>query len=131
MLRFTTEKVEKRLKMRSRRAYIARVVRAISRLDVPTASDPVVQSQLAQLAGSAYTTGDSSYFPSATAAVEVLSQSTTVLSTIVSLVSQVFVLFTVLRDQPDGVLLAATTAAQYAFALLFTDDFVGTLNFSA
>lgn len=127
MLNFTTNKVENMLQMRSRKEYATRVIRAISRLDVPTASDPIIQSKLKQLAGSVYTDGKAMYLPT-TAAVNVLQQSATAASTVVSLISQVGVLFAVLRAQPDGVALSAFTAVRYLFPLLYSRGSMGVAN---
>ncbi|VDC06145.1 unnamed protein product [Peniophora sp. CBMAI 1063] len=125
ILKSVAEKAESMLQLRTRRVYTARTIRAMSRLDIPTASDPIVQSKLAQLGGSAFTSGTSTHFTSATAAVDVLSQSMAIVSTVINLSSQVGVLFVVLRDQPDGAALAATTAVRYGLSLLYSDSFFG------
>ncbi|VDC06143.1 unnamed protein product [Peniophora sp. CBMAI 1063] len=98
--------------------YTARIVRAISRLDVPTAADPIVQFKLAQLAGPVYSSGSTTYIPSASSAVLILSKSAEMASTIIDLSSQLGVMFAVLRAQPDGAALAAMTALRYAFSLV-------------
>ena len=123
VLKFVMERAEEMLQMRTRRAYNARIVKAVSRLDVPTASDPIVQSKLTQLGGSAFTSGTSAQFNSETAAVDVLSHSTSIVSNVVSLASQAGVLYAVLRSQRDGAALAATTAGQYLFSLLYSHSF--------
>lgn len=69
----------------------------MSRLDVPTFNDPAVQGQLNQALPD-YMRGN--------VAFRALTTALRVLSTTVQLLSQLSVLLTLLKDQPDGFLLA-------------------------
>lgn len=79
------------LERRIRAHYSGYTFEAYARLDVPTFSDPIIQRQLDNVTG-----GRSSV------AWESLQMLTELISTLVQLVSQISVLFAVLREHNDG-----------------------------
>ena len=105
ILRYAKQRVATPLQARIKLHYSVHIFSALSRLDVPTFDDPVVQSQL-----------DAAIPKQASQSVPwaALSAATHVVATVVQLVSQLSVLIAVLRNQPDGPLLAIL-----CFALAF------------
>ena len=86
------------LENRIRAHYSGHTFEAYARLDVPTFNDPVIQRQLDNVAG-----GRTSV------AWESLQMLMELMSTIVLLVSEISVLFAVLREQKDGVGIAVVS----------------------
>lgn len=96
ILRFYKNRVMLPLKSRLRQHYTAHSFHARARLDVPTFDDPAIQRQLDATAG---VNGGS-------VAWSTLQMVTELLNAAVRVISQVTVLISVLKDQPDGPLLA-------------------------
>ncbi|KAF8491288.1 P-loop containing nucleoside triphosphate hydrolase protein [Gautieria morchelliformis] len=81
--------------------YAEHILRAHIRLDVPTYNDPAVQGQLRSAVGSR-----------SNVAWSCIRTLITVLSAVIQLLTQVSVLISVLKDQPDGAVLALLSFAQ-------------------
>lgn len=105
LLRYLKQRVSTPLHARIKLHYSVHIFSALVRLDVPTFDDPIVQSQL-----------DAAVPKQASPSVPwaALSAVTHVVATVIQLASQLSVLIAVLRDQPDGPLLAIL-----CFALAF------------
>lgn len=105
LLRYAKQRVATPLHARIKLHYSVHIFSALARLDVPTFDDPVVQSQL-----------DAAVPKQASPSVPwaALSATTHVVATVIQLASQLSVLIAVLRNQPDGPLLAIL-----CFALAF------------
>ncbi|KAF8198977.1 P-loop containing nucleoside triphosphate hydrolase protein [Pholiota molesta] len=95
--------VQNPLHRRIRSYYSLHIFAAVVRLDVPTYDDPAVQRQLEQ----------SFNTPHSTVAYQAIAVALRVLSTAIQLLSQLSVLYAVLRNHPDApllILLCCTTA---------------------
>ncbi|PPQ90445.1 hypothetical protein CVT25_014963 [Psilocybe cyanescens] len=97
ILRYGIHRIAKPLKTHIKIYYSVHVFHAFARLDVPTFDDPAVQRQLQQPFSNMSTE------PLAFSVINVTLRS---VSTAIQLVTQSFVLFRLLRDQTDGLLLA-------------------------
>ena len=89
--------------------------RVVSRLDVPTFNDNLVQEQLAQAVAQS---------SSSTVVAEVVTNIMFLSRTMLSLLSQSAVLISVLRDQPDGALLAVIACLPHLVTLVSSDHYM-------
>jgi ABC-type multidrug transport system fused ATPase/permease subunit len=89
-------RVQRPLQARIRRHYVSHIFHARARLDLPTFDDPAVQRQLDSV----------SNLGSTTVAWQTVQMVTGLGGVAINVISQVAVLATVLRGQPDGPLLA-------------------------
>ncbi|KIM48490.1 hypothetical protein M413DRAFT_61619 [Hebeloma cylindrosporum] len=96
-LHYARKQIYQPLHLRIKLFYSVHIFRAMLRLDVPTFDDPAIQHQLSQ--ASPKHSHTSIAFSAVTLTIRLI-------STALQLVSHVFVLAHVLRNQPDGPLLA-------------------------
>ncbi|KAH7911825.1 P-loop containing nucleoside triphosphate hydrolase protein [Hygrophoropsis aurantiaca] len=94
------------LNIRIKQFYSTHIFHSMARLDVPTFEDPAVQRQLEAAWSTSWQTS---------VAWETVQITFTVVTTAIRLISQLSVLFSVLRDQRDGPLLAALSFSQSLF----------------
>ena len=101
MARIAQERASRKIISKMRTHYAEHILYAHSRLDVPTYNDLAVQGQL-----------DSIRYSRNTAAWSCIRTVITFLSAVIQLITQVSVLISVLKDQPDGIWLALLGFAQ-------------------
>jgi hypothetical protein len=96
-LYYARKQIARPLHLRIKLFYSVHIFRAMVRLDVPTFDDPAIQHQLAQAF---------SKHSHSTIAFNAVTLTVRLISTALQLVSHIFILARVLRNQPDGLLLA-------------------------
>jgi hypothetical protein len=102
--------LQRHLKLRVSKHYAARTFELFSRLDVPTAMDAVVRSQLQGIK-------PNPHMGNGFAPMNALLGTARLLSTSLDMLSRVAVLVVVLREQQDGLLLAFITGLRYFFSM--------------
>ena len=102
--RITISWASKRLSSTMRSHFSEHTLQAHARLDVPTYDDPSVQGQLKSVISEV--------------AWNAISHSTEMISTLLQLISQLTVLLSVVRAQPDGILLTCLSFAEPVFTLI-------------
>ncbi|EGO19480.1 hypothetical protein SERLADRAFT_453452 [Serpula lacrymans var. lacrymans S7.9] len=106
LLQYARGRLALPLNMRIKQYYSTHIYHSMARLDVPTYEDPAVQRQLE----AAWSTSWNS-----SVAWETIQMTSTVFTIALRLISQLSVLFAVLRDQRDGPLLAVLSFSQSVF----------------
>ncbi|KAH7884022.1 P-loop containing nucleoside triphosphate hydrolase protein [Phlebopus sp. FC_14] len=106
LLQYSKSRLTLPLNMAIKQYYSTHIFHAMARLDVPTFEDPAVQRQLE----SAWSTSWKS-----SVAWETIEVTSNVITTTLRLLSQLSVLFGVLREQQDGPLLAVLSFSQALF----------------
>lgn len=101
LLNYAKSQVTFPLKARLKQHYSAHLFAARARLDVPTFEDPAVQRQL----------DTASHVNGESVAWGTFKMLSGLMTTAIKVVSQISVLARVLRDQPDGLLLAIVSFA--------------------
>ena len=86
--------------------YAGHIFHSMARLDVPTFEDPVVQRQLESVGATPW---------GSSIAWETIQLTTGIVMTFIRLLSQLSVLFAVLREQQEGPLLAVLSFSQSIF----------------
>jgi hypothetical protein len=95
LLRYARDFIDFPMDMSMKQLYAGHIFHSTARLDLPTMEDPAVQKQL-------YSTMSTWRYSVAFETIEVL---TSIVTTFISVLSQLLVLFTVLHEQQDGLLL--------------------------
>ncbi|KAH7926211.1 P-loop containing nucleoside triphosphate hydrolase protein [Leucogyrophana mollusca] len=106
LLQYCRSRLGLPLNMRIKQFYSTHIFHSMARLDVPTFEDPAVQRQLEAAWSTSWHTS---------VAWETVQMTSAVVTTAIRLISQLSVLFGVLRDQRDGPLLAALSFFQSVF----------------
>ncbi|KAG1829492.1 P-loop containing nucleoside triphosphate hydrolase protein [Suillus variegatus] len=106
LLQYARSRIVIPINMSIKQFYAGHIFHSMARLDVPTFEDSAIQRQLESAWASPWGTS---------VAWETVQSSTNVVMTVIRLVSQISVLFTVLREQQDGPLLAILSFSQSIF----------------
>jgi hypothetical protein len=106
ILQYVQSRIMTPLNMSIKQFYARHIFRSMARLDVPTFEDPAVQRQLDATRSTPW---------SSSVAWSTVCMTTGIAMTVIRLVSQLSVLFTVLREQQDGPLLAILSFSQSLF----------------
>ncbi|KAF8554561.1 P-loop containing nucleoside triphosphate hydrolase protein [Imleria badia] len=106
LLQYSKYHISHPLNMTIKRFYSTHIFHAMARLDVPTFEDPAIQRQLEAAWSVSWRSS---------VAWDTVRMSSSVLSTVIRLLSQLSVLVTVLRHQQDGPLLALLSFSQSLF----------------
>ncbi|KAG2364745.1 hypothetical protein BDR07DRAFT_1450146 [Suillus spraguei] len=106
LLQYARSRIVIPINMSIKQFYAGHIFHSMARLDVPTFEDSAVQRQLESAWASPWGTS---------VAWETVQGSTNVVMTVIRLLSQISVLFTVLREQQDGPLLAILSFSQSIF----------------
>ncbi|KAG1825441.1 P-loop containing nucleoside triphosphate hydrolase protein [Suillus subaureus] len=106
LLQYARSRIVIPINMSIKQFYAGHIFHSMARLDVPTFEDSAVQRQLESAWASPWGTS---------IAWQTIQSSTNVVMTVIRLLSQISVLFTVLREQQDGPLLAVLSFSQSIF----------------
>jgi hypothetical protein len=106
LLQYSRSRIVIPINMSIKQFYAGHIFHSMARLDVPTFEDSAIQRQLESAWASPWGTS---------VAWETVQSSTNVVMTVIRLLSQMSVLFTVLREQQDGPLLAILSFSQSIF----------------
>lgn len=106
LLQYARSRIVIPINMSIKQFYAGHIFHSMARLDVPTFEDSAVQRQLESAWASPWGTS---------VAWETVQSSTNVVMTVIRLLSQISVLFAVLREQQDGPLLAILSFSQSIF----------------
>lgn len=105
-LRYAQQRIATPLHLHIKAYYSVHIFHAMARLDVPTFEDPAVQRQIElSLPKHAHSS----------TAFDAVTATTRVITTAIQLISQFMILLNVLKDQPDGPLLAIFSFAHAFF----------------
>ncbi|GBE78652.1 hypothetical protein SCP_0115410 [Sparassis crispa] len=115
LLTYTKSRLSYPLNARLKQHYSVHLFRARARLDFPTFSDTAVQRQLEEASASS----------GRSIAWDTFTMVSGAISTAIQIISQVSVLASVLRDQPDGPLLAILSFSQSVFGWLHVQKAYG------